>query len=106
MQTVILGVVFVLATIALVLAIYGLSRWLLLRFVDEDSVALAGSVIFRVSALHGLILALVFAQELNQYGELRLTLTEEASRVADIWNDVDRYGGDAVDPVRAAQCPL
>jgi hypothetical protein len=59
-------------------------------------------MIFRISALHGLILALVFAQELQQYGELRLALTEEASAAADIWNDMARYGGPTQQAVQSA----
>ena len=78
-----------------ILAVYALSRALLWRFAGSETDTLAASVIFRVSALHGLILALVFAQEQQQYGELRLALTEEASAVSDLWNDMARFGGPA-----------
>ena len=93
MQNILLGVAFVISTVFAVLALYMISRKLLWRYADDGTDALAGSMIFRISALHGLILALVFAQELQQYGELRLALTEEASAVADIWNDLARYNG-------------
>ena len=59
---------------------------------DKDEANdLAGSVIFRVAALHGLILALVFAQELFSYQEVRGALVREATAVADIYYDFERY---------------
>ena len=53
---------------------------------------LASSVVFRVSALHGLILALVFAQEMFSYQQLRLQTATEANAIADIYFDAGRYG--------------
>ncbi len=62
---------------------------------EKDEVhELAGSVIFRVAALHGLILALVFAQELFSYQEVRTSLVREATAVADVYYDIARYDGD------------
>ena len=49
------------------------------------------SIIFRVAALHGLILALVFAQVLFSYQEVRGALLREATAVADIYYDFERY---------------
>ena len=64
------------------------------RAIKDDTRELAGSVIFRVSALHGLILALVFAQEMLRYQDLQSALVDEATAVADIFNDSQRYGPD------------
>ncbi|MEM8813342.1 MAG: hypothetical protein AAGF59_12050 [Pseudomonadota bacterium] len=96
------GLAILVLTIALVWGAYFLARWLLLRFVDDRTSELAGSVIFRVSALHGLILALVFAQEMIEYQELERGLTAEATAVADIYYDIGRFGGDSVDPIQTA----
>ena len=56
-----LAVLTVGGTVALAIGSYLLGRKLLLPLSGEETRDLAGSVIFRVSALHGLILALVFA---------------------------------------------
>ncbi|MEM7743046.1 MAG: hypothetical protein AAF409_04975 [Pseudomonadota bacterium] len=84
--------VFVLGTVALVFAVYFAARATLAPRMGDDTQDLAGSVIFRVSALLGLILALVFAQELVQFREIRSALISEATAVADIYHDVARYG--------------
>jgi hypothetical protein len=42
--------------------------------------------------LHGLILALVFAQEMFSYQQLRLQTATEANAIADIYFDAGRYG--------------
>ena len=102
MLNILLGAGFVAATVLAVLAIYAVCRMALWRFASDGTDGLASSMIFRISALHGLILALVFAQELDQYGELRIAVTEEASAVADIWNDMGRYGGPAQGEIQAA----
>lgn len=62
---------------------------------------LAGSVIFRVSALHGLILALAFAQEIFDDNALRGALVREATAVAGIWNDICRYDAPQTAQVQA-----
>ncbi|CAN7283126.1 hypothetical protein LJR231_001358 [Phyllobacterium sp. LjRoot231] len=53
------GAIFVGGTIALMLASYLLMRWFTGSEADVHEKDLASSVIFRISALHGLILALV-----------------------------------------------
>ena len=77
-----------------------------IRFVragfGSDTETLAGSVIIRVSALHGLILALVFAQELVSYEELQRNLVREATAVADIYNDIDRYGAEEKSAIQSS----
>lgn len=68
-----------------------MARRVLLPRTDEQSRDLAGSVIFRISALHSLILALVFAQELLNFNEARTTMTREAALVGDVYYDLARY---------------
>lgn len=63
---------------------------------------LAGPIMLRTASLHGLILALVFAQELVSYQRISTAVTEEATAVADIFYDIGRYDEDEAPPVRAA----
>ncbi|MBI1417004.1 MAG: hypothetical protein GC146_07270 [Limimaricola sp.] len=93
---------FVLGTVLLTWVIYFGMRLFVRDRVAPDTKDLAGSVIFRVAALHGLILGLVFAQELLDYNEIRADLVREATAVADIYNDMNRYGGDEVAAVQLA----
>lgn len=91
MSSFLIGTGFALVTVALVLAIYFLARWMFHSAAEEESRDLAGSVIFRVSALHGLILALVFAQETVSFHSLERESVHEASALADIHNDIRRF---------------
>lgn len=81
----------VLISCALALLPYALARKVLLPRTDDQTKDLAGSVIFRISALHSLILALVFAQELLNFNEARSTMTREAALVGDVYYDLKRY---------------
>jgi len=74
-----------------VLAIYAVTRAIWGGRQTEETTALAGSVMTRVATLHGLILALVFAQELDDYSDIRDDLVAEATAIADIFNDIRRY---------------
>ena len=94
MQTFLLASLFVLGSIALSLASYFAMRAIVRQEPETQSRDLAGSVIFRVSALHGLILALVFAQEMVEYQRLQSNIVAEATAVADIYNDIARHGGE------------
>lgn len=97
-----LGVLFILGTILIAWAVYFSMRWIVGKQFANETETLAGSVIFRVSALHGLILALVFAQELVDYNQLQTNLVREATAIADIYNDVRRYGTKAQGTVQSA----
>ncbi|MGI3184110.1 hypothetical protein [Nioella aestuarii] len=101
-QSVLLSVLFIAGTILLALAVYFTMRRLVGDNFETDTETLAGSVIFRVSALHGLILALVFAQELVAYDQLQTNLVREATAIADIYNDIRRYDTDVEEDVQAA----
>lgn len=99
--SVVLGLVFAVGAVAIVLASYLLARRLIPPGADDDKTHdVAGSVAFRIAALHGLILALVYAQELGDYKDVRTALTEEAIAVDDVYNDMGRYGGPEVAAVQ------
>ena len=100
------GFIFVIATIGLTLGCYFVMRWLTGGDPEAKDRDLASSVIFRISALHGLILALVFAQEMVEYQQLRFESTIEANAIADIYNDARRYGTDESDLIRARSQPI
>ena len=91
--TVILGAAFVSGTVLLVLACYFLMRQLEDKDPSSNTRDLANSVMLRISALHGLILALVFAQEMAEYQQLKLESAIETNALADIYFDAGRFGG-------------
>lgn len=102
LETILIGVAFVVGTTLLVWAGYFLMRAVAIKHAVDDTKELAGSVIFRVSALHGLILALVFAQQMVEYHSLRDETVLEASVIADIYFDMERHGGNEVELVQTA----
>ena len=85
---------FIFGTAALTLLCYLAMRYLAGGDPEQHTKDLAGSVIFRVSALHGLILALVFAQEMVDYQQLKFESAVEANAIADIYFDARRYDPD------------
>ena len=80
---------------------YLLARRYFLSAANEQSKDLAGSVIFRVGALHSLILALVFAQELLNFNEVKHTMTREATLVGNVYYDLGRYDDVTTQSARA-----
>jgi len=102
MSPILLAILFIFGSILIALAVYFSARRIVGSDFESETETLAGSVIFRVSALHGLILALVFAQELLDYNLLQGNLVREATAVADIYNDIARYGTDQDATVRKA----
>ena len=86
-----LVLVFVLGSVVFVIGAYLLARHFLSAQIDEHTKDLASSVIFRISALHGLILALVFAQELLNYNAVKNTVTKEAVAVGNVFFDLGRF---------------
>jgi hypothetical protein len=98
----VIGSIFAIGSVALVLAIYFVTRRVLSPGSEADRTHdAASSVAFRIAALYGLILALVYAQELEDYKGIRSDLTEEAVAIADVYNDIQRYGGAEVAVIRA-----
>lgn len=82
---------FIAGTAALTLLCYLVMRFFAGGDPEQHTKDLAGSVIFRVSALHGLILALVFAQEMVEYQQLKYESTVEANAIADVYFDARRF---------------
>jgi hypothetical protein len=102
MTSIALGVLSVLAAVSLALAIYFTARRAFAQRADDDTANLAGSIIFRLAALHSLILALVFAQEQVNYVSLRDTTVHEAAALADLFYDLHRYDPASTAPARAS----
>ena len=93
--SVLLGVAFVGGTILLTLTSYFFMRWITGGDPNDNDKELASSIAVRISALHGLILALVFAQEMIEYQQLKYESATEADAIADVYYDAERYGADA-----------
>ena len=85
---------FVGGSVAVTFAFYFAARLALHSKSNEHTRDLSSSVIFRLSALHGLIMALVFAQELITYNQLKQSANREANLVEAIHFDLKRYGDD------------
>jgi hypothetical protein len=99
--SVLVGGAFVAASVALVLSSYFIARRLLQPGNEGDRThEVAGNVAVRIATLHGLILGLVYAQELDDYKGVRSVLTDEAIAVSDVYNDARRYGGELAAPVQ------
>lgn len=96
------GIVIIAVTIATVLAVHFGVRQILRGEVESETRDLAASVLFRIAALHGLVLALVFASEIVEYHQLGLESAKEANAISDISYDIARYGPEKVDAVKVA----
>jgi len=96
----VIGLLTVGGVILVALMTYFLSRALLGGRADEESRDLAGSVIFRVAALHGLILALVFAEELVNVNQIKDATSREAALMADVFYDLKRFDDDGTRAIR------
>lgn len=90
------GVMFVLGAIAVG---YVPAQMLRRRFgpvQPADTRALASEVIGRIGALHGLILALVFANAQGNAAALRADVHNEATAIGNVYYNAKRYGAPAV----------
>ena len=96
-----LGATIILGTVAAVLAIHFGARKVMHTEPEEQTKDLAGSVLFRISALHGLVLALVFASEIVEYNQLAFESADEVNAISDAYYDAGRYGEEA-EAVRTA----
>jgi Protein of unknown function (DUF4239) len=96
-----IGIVFVSIAVLIVLGSYFAARKLLGSADRARNVVGSGVfVAVRIATFHGLILALVYAQELDDFKGVRNTLTQETVAVSDVYNDARRYGGPDVAPIR------
>jgi hypothetical protein len=99
--TMLAGIATIAATVVVVLVVQATAKRVL-GPPGERTRDLAGSVLFRVSALHGLILALVFATEISVYNALTRDVALEADAVVDLFYDAARYGGAAQPAIQDA----
>lgn len=97
-----LSVGIVVATVIAILAVYFIVRAILNPEPDDSTADLAGKVLLRIAALHGLVLALVFASEVVEYNQLSYESAIETNAVADAFYDSDRYGTEATSTIRMA----
>ena len=93
-------VLFVAAAVALSFGPYALARRFFHRRATEHTYDLAGSVLFRIGALHALILALMFAHVTGSFLELRNDVTEEAAATTDVYHDLQRYDPTLTETIR------
>lgn len=63
---------------------------------------LASATGFRIGAFYGILLALLFAQELQGYQNIREGLAREAAAVSQTYFDAGRYGGPSAPVIREA----
>ncbi|SDZ11399.1 Protein of unknown function [Jannaschia faecimaris] len=87
--------------VLLALGSYWLARRVLGPLAVAETRELAGSVLFRIAALHGLVLALVFAQELGSIRDVKVAAAREAAMLGDVYYDSIRYEAEEeTQPVR------
>lgn len=93
-------VAWVLVSLLVAGATYAAARHFLSERVSEEASSLSASVVFRLSSLHGLILALIFAQEQLNLSRLNQSIVNESIAIADLFYDLDRYGDPAAQALR------
>jgi hypothetical protein len=92
LNTPVLGVLaFVFAAVISTLICYGITRTFMKSHIDEDSKLLSGNIITRLGALHALILALMFAQEMADYRDISRVVSKEASAIIDVFHSLREY---------------
>ena len=92
LNTPVLGVLaFVFAAVISALICYGITRAFMGSHIDEDSELLSGKIITRLGALHALILALMFAQEMADYRDISRVVSKEASAISDVFHGLQEY---------------
>uniref|UniRef100_UPI003B5215D2 bestrophin-like domain n=1 Tax=Roseovarius indicus TaxID=540747 RepID=UPI003B5215D2 len=91
---------FVVATIAIALASYFVTRAIFSLRHDKGDTDLASSIVVRISALHALILALVFAQEIVNVRDISTAASREAVLVGDTFYDLRRYDDEGTRDIR------
>lgn len=97
-----LGFLAIGGTMALALAVFFAARWLLASGAEKETKDLAESVNRRIAALHGLILALVFAQELVNLNQIKDAVAREGALAGDVFFDLKRYDAEATRPAQIA----
>lgn len=81
----------VITAVLFALGCYAVLRRLLSSHTGPDSELFASNIIARLGTLHALILALMFAQEMDDYLAVSRVVTHEASAISDVYNDIREY---------------
>jgi hypothetical protein len=87
------SIIAMLAAIILGVVPYVLVRAVLSRDPPDVTQAVAGTVAFRVGAVHALILALVFAEAHENHADLREEVSKEITAIEHISQNLKRWGG-------------
>ncbi len=85
---------FMLAAILSALACYAVVRRIMRRHIEADEELCSRSIIARLGALHALILALMFAQEMDDYRFIIQMVSLETNAIGDVYNTLSVYGED------------
>lgn len=95
--------------ILLALGTYRLVRWMLPPRDSADGHHypqavrdMASTTGLRIAALFGVLLALVYAQELHRYQDVREGLSQEAAAIAEVYFEAGELGGPAGKTIRVA----
>ena len=102
------GLLFVVATFAVTFGAYFLAHRWLHGSVDQEARDLSSSMVFRVAAMHGLILALVFSQELANNNAINAGVVREANQLEGVFKDLEFFNasGQARDDVAAIKATM
>ena len=92
---------FIAGSLLLVFLPYSITRWILTREDSTDTRELASSILFRIGALHALILALVFADQQTAFINQKAIVADEAASLADVFYDLERYDNKATVFIRS-----
>ncbi|RBW55003.1 hypothetical protein [Ruegeria sp. A3M17] len=92
-ETLLTAIVIIAGTVIAILLVYHVSHWLVGPEPDAVTKELSGSILGRVSAIHALILGLVFAQLALDYRILQSDLGSEADTVLQIVTDAKLHAG-------------
>lgn len=87
------GIIAMLAAITVGVMPYVLVRAVLSRDPPDVTQGVAGTVAFRVGAVHALILALVFSEAHENHADLREEVSKEITAIEHISQNLKRWGG-------------
>ncbi|WP_170406964.1 hypothetical protein [Ruegeria arenilitoris] len=100
-ETLLTAIVIISGTVIAILLVYHISHWLVGPEPDSVTKELSGSILSRVSAIHALILGLVFAQLALDYRSLQSDLGSEADTIMQIVTDAKLHAGDGSEDIIA-----
>ncbi len=96
----IIGLVFVIGACGFAFVPYWVGRRVFHPRATEGTYDLSASILFRIGALHALILALMFAHEIAIFIELEGAVRDEAASTADVYYDLGRYDSEITEQIQ------